>query len=1702
MTRSLIVLLATTTLMPVASVTAQGETLPTGGTVVAGQASIGAPQTSTLTITQGSGRAIINWQSFSIGEGNKVVVAQPNANAVLLNRVTGDTTSTLAGQLSANGQIFLINPNGILITKTGSVKAAGFVASTLDLANDKFMSGEIALAGDGGRVSNAGTISIDKGGYAALIGGQVDNAGLIVAPLGKVALGSGTRATLDLAGDGFLQVAVPATHDGGITLSGRISANGGNVLVTAATALDAARNVVNLSGESQALGVTGVSGNVSLTGSIHVDSATGNAGKIMVLGDSVNANGVLSARAVGPNGDGGAIETSGRTVNFAGLIVDTRAAHGRTGTWLIDPTDLTVDAAAAATISTNLATSNVTLQTNADGSTSGPGATSPGLGDIMVNSPVSWGSANALTLSAYHDVLVNAAITNSGGASVNLVADNTGTGSGTVAFAGAGQVSTAGAVNIFYNPTSNPFTATPAVNPGSYASADDFTPFVTGGATLTAYMLVNNVFDLQNINNNLNGSYAVGRDIDASATANWNAGSGAGGGFAGFIPLGGVGDGVTSGNGAETILNNGNGFAGILNGQSHTITGLFVNGDQFNSGGLFGYSGGTIMNIGLVGVSISADSHVGGLVGEQFIGTISQGYVTGTVSGNANVGGLVGMQLGGTISGSYATSTVNGAQNNVGGLVGSLSGGTITQSYATGTVSGNSFVGGLVGGQEDGTTISRSHATGTVLANGDSVYYYGGLVGAQDGGVITQCYATGNVVGYPTSEGVGGLVGGQAGTIDQSYATGTASGDARIGGLVGRQVGGATTRSYATGAASGNSLVGGLVGLQQGGTIDQTYATGTANGTNNVGGLVGEQDDGAISNSYATGAVTGVSLVGGLVGNQNGGTIDRTYAVGAVTGTNNVGGLVGEQDGGAVTASYWDTNTTGQPSGFGVNFDGGSGATGLTTLGMQDINIFDSPTHFASTPTSYLGWDFQAIWSPPNQAGQNGNPGNYYPQLYALSYVVAVAPGTSSTYGSPLAAQYYGLHSGDSISTPATLSGVSTVSPVGTYFITASGANSANPLYRYVYLPANDTVTPRALTIAPDALSRVYGNVNPASGTASGNNLVNGDTITSVSLTSPATTASNVGSYDLSGSSAAGTGLGNYTISYALLTNGLTVTPRALTITPDALSRVYGNANPASGTASGNNLVNGDTITSVSLATAATAASNVGSYDLSGSSAVGSGLGNYAINYALLTNGLTVTPRALTITPDAQSRVYGNANPGSGTASGNNLVNGDTITAVSLVSPATTASNVGAYDLSGSSAVGSGLGNYAINYATLTNGLTVTPRALTITPDALSRVYGNANPPLTYAVGGMGLVNGDTITTVSLVSPATTASNVGSYDLSGSNAAGTGLGNYAISYALLTNGLTVTPRALTITPDAQSRVYGNPNPTSGTASGNDLVNGDTITTVSLATTATTASNVGAYDLSGSSAVGSGLGNYAINYALLTNGLTVIPRALTITPDAQSRVYGNANPGSGTASGNNLVNGDTITSVSLATAATTASSVGAYDLSGSNAAGTGLSNYTISYALLTNGLTVTPRALTITPDAVSRAFGNPNPPLTYAVGGMGLANGDGLNGSLATNATVTSVIGNYAITQGSLAASKNYVMTYVPGTLTVVPRSQVPGQNFASTLWRDSWATAGLPFAGLASLIVNDDAPNIVWYTSEVDRPKPVTICLSRYPCAR
>ncbi len=599
-------------------------------------------------------------------------------------------------------------------------------------------------------------------------------------------------------------------------------------------------------------------------------------------------------------------------------------------------------------------------------------------------------------------------------------------------------------------------------------------------------------------------------------------------------------------------------------------------------------------------------------------------------------------------------------------------------------------------------------------------------------------------------------------------------------------------------------------------------------------------------------------------------------------------------------------------------------------------------------------------------------------------------------------------------------------SNVGAYAINGSGGTATN--YDFAYVPGTLTVTKALLTVTADNKTRTYGAANPAlTGTITGFKGTDTDAVvTGLSYATVATQASNVGAYAINASGGVAT---NYDFAYVPGT--LTVTKALLTVTADNKTRTYGAANPTlTGTISG--LVNGDAASVVSgltYATSATQASNVGAYAINAS-------GGTATNYdfAYVPGTLTVTKALLTVTADNKTRTYGAANPAlTGTISG--LVNGDAASVVSGLTYATSAtqgSNVGTYAINASGGVAT---NY--DFAYVPGTLTVTKALLTVTADNKTRTYGAANPALTGTISG--LVNGDAASVVSGLTYATSAtqgSNVGAYAI---NASGGTASNYDFAYVPGT--LTVTKALLTVTADNKTRTYGAANPTlTGTISG--LVNGDAASVVSgltYATSATQASNVGAYAINAS-------GGTATNYdfAYVPGTLTVTKALLTVTADNKTRTYGAANPAlTGTISG--LVNGDAASVVSgltYATSATQGSNVGTYAI---NASGGVATNYNFAYVPGT--LTITKALLTVTADNKSKLFGVANPALTGRI--SGLVNGDTANvvAGLVYNtaASTFSPIGTYAINAGGATAT-NYNCAYVPGVLTISAAVQQTPQN--------------------------------------------------------
>jgi len=203
-----------------------------------------------------------------------------------------------------------------------------------------------------------------------------------------------------------------------------------------------------------------------------------------------------------------------------------------------------------------------------------------------------------------------------------------------------------------------------------------------------------------------------------------------------------------------------------------------------------------------------------------------------------------------------------------------------------------------------------------------------------EGGVIKNIKVVNTrVTGYYN---VGGLVGENYGSVDNSYSTGNVSGDWNVGGLVGENLEGSTvSNSHSGSVVNGNSRVGGLAGCIHESNVSNSYSSGSINGDGLVGGLVGWNHKGTVSNSYSTDSVTGSIYVGGLVGENREGTVSNSFSTGNVSGDWNVGGLMGANNG-TVTNSFWDTETSGQST--------SAGGTGLNTTQMQDIDTFSGAT--------------------------------------------------------------------------------------------------------------------------------------------------------------------------------------------------------------------------------------------------------------------------------------------------------------------------------------------------------------------------------------------------------------------------------------------------------------------------------------------------------------------------------------------------------------------------------------------------------------------------------------------------------------------------------------------------------------------------------------------------------------------------------------
>ncbi|HCA6457004.1 TPA: filamentous hemagglutinin N-terminal domain-containing protein [Pseudomonas aeruginosa] len=1611
------VLAASSTLMfAIASINA-AMAAPTGAQFNPNEIKI-SQQGKTTLIDQSTQRAIINWKGFDVSADEAVRFNQPGVTSSTLNRVTAGQESVIAGRISAPGQVIIYNSNGVVFSGSAKVDVGSLITTTANISDEHFRQGKLIFDQPGNpdaRIVNDGSISVAEKGLAVFVAPSVANNGVINARLGTVAMAAGNAATIDLYGDGLVSIAVtdpvtrkPQDAQALVSNGGAIQADGGSVLITAEQASRVVDNAVNLSGVILARGtevregsvaLVSKSGDIQVAGKIDV-SGPKNGGDVLVSGQQValastaridargaaqggsvriggdfqgrgelpraknatlakgasidvsatgKGNGGLAvvwsdgntrmdgrilARGGAQGGNGGLVETSGK-VNLSiadSAYVSVAAPYGNGGTWLLDPT---------------------TLRIVASGGTSGSvGGANGASGDATVNASVVTGAlaGGKVTLSASDRLSVEAPLitSNLGGASRGLELIATGP-------AGAVDIS---APILFRN-------GSLAIRAGGNIN------FLSGGTPQTS-----GIVDL--------GSGTLWMQTSTAGKISQQAGTALIAanlaGRAGSIDLASWDN--YAGNLALQTFN------GTLKYRQSNATGVTTSGTVFDP----------FINQSMTGTAQNIVSSVGTRILEaNSVGTT--GNYTLTADGNSEFDRLVFTALPyRRVSGSASFPTNDSSDYLVTNLRYQVNGSNVTATPNGGAPSGFTVAAG------NGSVTTWTGNWGTSWG----VKGFGGVIGVTD----ELQYDVGTGLTEELIFGLGGKTSRVDTRLDLFMREGAFNSFAER----------AQVEMFKTTTTAGDIL------------SRQQTATLTANDATRVYGDV---------NPTLTATMSGINAIDAYVNSQFNDLYQATASTTA-TQASNVGqyAITGNANGSEYFSQRYqlvrqDGRLTVTPAQLIVSADAKTKVYGDAdpTLTYQVSGLKNSDTA-AGVLSGNLG----------RVAGENvGNYGILQGGLglntanYTLSYVGndlritpaqlnVIADAKTKVYGDldpALTYQVSGLKRGDTAGAVLNGGSLSRVAGenVGVYGINQGGLGLVSSNYTLNYQGNNLTITKALLNVIADAKTKVYGDADPSL-TYQVSGLKNGDTAGAVlnggSLSRVA--GENVGVY---GINQGGLGLvsANYDLSYQ--GNNLTITKALLNVIADAKTKVYGDADPAL-TYQVSGLKNGDTAGAVLNGGGLVRVSgeNVGNYAIQ-QGGLGLVSGNYDLAYQ--GNNLTITKALLNVIADAKTKVYGDADP-SLTYQVSGLKNGDTAGSI-LTGGLNRAAgeNVGVYGINqGDLALNSG--NYDLNYQG--NNLTITKALLNVIADAKTKVYGDADPALTYQVSG--LKNGDTAGAVlnggSLSRVA--GENVGVY---GINQGGLGLlsANYDLSYQ--GNNLTITKALLNVIADAKTKVYGDADP-SLTYQVSGLKNGDTAGAVlnggSLSRVA--GENVGVYGINqGDLALNSG--NYDLSYQ--GNNLTITKALLNVIADAKTKVYGDADP-SLTYQVSGLKNGDTAGAVLNGGGLVRVSgeNVGNYAI---QQGGLGLvsGNYDLAYQ--GNNLTITKALLNVIADAKTKVYGDADPSLTYQV--SGLKNGD-TAGSILTgglNRAAGENVGVYGINQGDLALnSGNYDLSYQGNNLTI------------------------------------------------------------------
>ena len=1275
----------------IVSVLAAGQARANGinPTVVEGQASFSALGSS-LNVTNSPG-AIINWQGFSIGAGETTRFIQQNAASSILNRVLGSDPSVILGTLISNGKVFLINPSGILFGQGAHIDVAGLVASSLDLSNQDFLSGKLNFTSNllAGRVENQGSITTPSGGSVYLIGTNVTNSGIINSPSGDVILAAGQTVKIFDTSSPGVRIELTAGDNSAVNL-GKILAQSGEVGIYGA----ALRNSGIINADQVA---RDGNGRITLRAKQDVTLETGSrisangekGGEITVQSDTGTTlvSGSIEAKGTGETaGTGGSVQLLGTRV---GLITANIDASGTTGGGTVLIGGNFHGTGSEQNASATYVAPGASINADATGNGNGGNIAlwsqdvTRVYGSVSARGGAEGGNGGFVETSSHNQLDVT-------GMRLDLRAP---LGQGGNWLIDPYDVMITGTNTNIDIPTGPVFTPNAT---GANIDVATIVGQLNGGASVTITTAAANGSGLEAGDITLVPAISKTTGGDASLTMI----------AAGKIETTGA---ISSTLNKLNVTLRANDNTAGQNDQNTAWGSVVVTGAIDTLGGTFQSSGINFSNAGII-------TTTGGNVTLTHTGNVTVGAAINAGAGNATIIGNSIVK--GTAASTLTAATANLVANTTIGVGGV---GAIETNVGTGTL--NAVAGGnIVILEADAVTLGTVSSGGSITITNSAA---GNItLGTVAGGIVTAAStvniaaAAGNIV-----DGTGGLFTNIS--VDTGHAV-TLSAAA----LTGIHVATNTPGTYSPAAGVTEVTDANIGAVTSVGGVLRIYSPGnlTASGTITAGG-----DAQLNAPGYVT--VNGIATTTGAFTATAGGALTLGGTISA-NGTGNAVVLAGS------------------------SFINSAGASAITTPGGGRWLVYSSAP--SADTFDLLSSGNLALWNktyagyPPASVSESGNR-----YLFANQPALTVtADANTKVYGDAVvltstvtglvnAASYDGVFTQDaSIGTPS-LTSPGTVLTAGVsgspYTITTTpGSFEAPAGYNLTsYVNGLLSVDARPITVTVADQSRYYGSANPTTGTITGtvggSGFVFGDSISALNVTAPsvAGTAHALTSGALVGSGptfTAGGGSGSLSSDYAftILDGALSVAARPISVAANAgQTKIYGGADPALAySVSAGNLVNGDAFTLTRLA-----GENVGGYAISLTPNT-----NYTISYTGA--NFDITPAALTVAANSQSKVYGTSDP-TLTFGITGLVNNPALaiadTAGTVLSGVLTRS-------SGESVAG---GPYAITQGTLAansnytlnsftgNDLIITPAALTVAANPQNKLFGTSDPALTYTVTGL-----------------------------------------------------------------------------------------------------------------------------------------------------------------------------------------------------------------------------------------------------------------------------------------------------------------------------------------------------------------------------